>query len=370
MNKLLILISALLMTQIFVGITRANTDQYLINYNVPIGLSIISFSPLSDPTTSQGIAQTFNIVLNKAADIVWYANGSKVQTNISTTFANYTNSTANVGNLNISAIATDNIDIKSKTWNWTIQSPVDISPPVTNISLYGTLGNNGWYISNVTVALNVTDDLSGVNYTKYNVNNGSWNIYSTSLFVYIEGINTVNYYSVDNVNNVEQIKYQTIKINKTSQINLLQNPGFENSTITSGLPDYWKKNGGNSTTTFSYPEIGGDLSRAVGIKQTFSGTTQSWIQKVNSLITASTNYTISGFENTNLSSGTSIIGVDWYTSASTYISSSQVKLTGVNKWTNRSVAVKSPSNAANAYFYVQLAGVGKVVYDNVSLIKS
>lgn len=215
MNKLLILISVLI--QISLGITDAGTDQYTINYNIPIGLSIISFSPLSDSITLQGTAQTFNITLNKMANITWYMNGSQVQTNTSTTLANYTNSTASVGIWNVSVIATDDIDTVSKTWNWTVnvQSPTDITPPITNISLSGTLGNNSWYISNVSATLSATDDISGINYTKYNINNGSWFTYTIPFIVSTESTNTVYYYSVDNASNKELNKSQTIKIDKT-----------------------------------------------------------------------------------------------------------------------------------------------------------
>ncbi|VVB86951.1 CarboxypepD_reg-like domain protein [uncultured archaeon] len=54
-------------------------------------LSIASFSPPSDPTTTQGTAQTFNVTLNRNANVTWYMNGAQVQTDIGTTSASYTN---------------------------------------------------------------------------------------------------------------------------------------------------------------------------------------------------------------------------------------------------------------------------------------
>ena len=43
----------------------------------------------------------------------------------------------------------------------------DITPPVTTCTLDPDTpdGDNGWYVSNVTVTLKATDDMSGVNAT-------------------------------------------------------------------------------------------------------------------------------------------------------------------------------------------------------------
>lgn len=44
-------------------------------------------------------------------------------------------------------------------------------PPVTSLSLSGTLGSNNWYISNVTAQLSATDNQSGVASSTYQLNN-------------------------------------------------------------------------------------------------------------------------------------------------------------------------------------------------------
>jgi hypothetical protein len=41
----------------------------------------------------------------------------------------------------------------------------DSTPPVITPSVSGTLGNNGWYVSNVTVGWTVTDPESTITYT-------------------------------------------------------------------------------------------------------------------------------------------------------------------------------------------------------------
>jgi hypothetical protein len=86
---------------------------------------------------------------------------------------------------------------------------------VTTINLTGTLGNQGWYKSDVTISLSATDDLSGVNRTEYSYDNITWTAYSTSFTITAEGTKTIYYRSTDFAGNVEQIKTGTVKIDKT-----------------------------------------------------------------------------------------------------------------------------------------------------------
>ncbi len=55
---------------------------------------------------------------------------------------------------------------------------IDNYPPITNASLSGTLGANGWYISNVSVHLDAVDNGSGVNQTYYNLDHSGYVIYT------------------------------------------------------------------------------------------------------------------------------------------------------------------------------------------------
>jgi hypothetical protein len=133
-------------------------------------LSVTLFSPPSDPTTTQGTAQTFNVTLNRTANVTWYMNGTQVQTDTGTTSASYTNSTAAAGTWNVTASATDSIDTISRTWNWTVnpQPPANYIPP-TPINLQNRSGNfwvnHTWLVGagNVTNSYNAS-----VNGTWYN----------------------------------------------------------------------------------------------------------------------------------------------------------------------------------------------------------
>lgn len=101
----------------------------------------------------------------------------------------------------------------------------DTNPPVTTISFDPPIpnGENGWYINNVTIELNATDDLSGVNITKYRINSGIWQNY-TELFILSEDGDDIliEFYSVDNAGNQETLKQTSIDIDQTGPIVELQ----------------------------------------------------------------------------------------------------------------------------------------------------
>ena len=86
----------------------------------------------------------------------------------------------------------------------------DDIPPSTSLTVDGTVGNDGWYTGFTVVRLSASDDLSGVNYTMYNVNGEGWQVYSDP-FPVDEGVVTVEYYSVDFAGNVEDVNSFTFK---------------------------------------------------------------------------------------------------------------------------------------------------------------
>ncbi len=97
----------------------------------------------------------------------------------------------------------------------TCKVTVDTVPPNTTINITGDKGDNGWYISNVTIKLFPKDATTGINKTYYRIDNESWKIYNKSFKISKEGIHLLQYYSTDNAGNEEKIKNVTIKIDKT-----------------------------------------------------------------------------------------------------------------------------------------------------------
>ncbi len=93
----------------------------------------------------------------------------------------------------------------------------DITFPITTVDIFGTPGNNGWYISDVQVNMIATDNDggSGVQKTEYSFDGTNWNQYIGQFTITNEGTTAVYYRSTDNAGNVESTKTQTIKIDKT-----------------------------------------------------------------------------------------------------------------------------------------------------------
>ena len=94
----------------------------------------------------------------------------------------------------------------------------DNTPPVTTCTLDPPRpdGLNGWYVSNITVILNATDDDSGVNTTYYHVDGGIWQTYIEPFILVDDGENIlIEYYSIDNAGNQEDVKSTNIDIDQT-----------------------------------------------------------------------------------------------------------------------------------------------------------
>jgi hypothetical protein len=93
---------------------------------------------------------------------------------------------------------------------WKYVEP-DTVPPVTTCELDGQMNGNT-YVSNVTVTLTATDNGSGVDYTKYKLDLGTWTTYAGSFIVTDDGGHTLSFYSVDHAGNTEATQNVTFTI--------------------------------------------------------------------------------------------------------------------------------------------------------------
>jgi len=93
----------------------------------------------------------------------------------------------------------------------------DTTPPVTTPYFHPATpdGDNCWFVSDVTITLKATDDLSGVNVTYYRINSGEWEIYTKPIVIQNDGYCLVEFYSFDNAGNVENVKSFVIKVDQT-----------------------------------------------------------------------------------------------------------------------------------------------------------
>ncbi|MHC1709808.1 MAG: clostripain-related cysteine peptidase [Methanomassiliicoccales archaeon] len=91
--------------------------------------------------------------------------------------------------------------------------------PVSSADISGTEGNNGWYVSNVIVTLNATDDGgSGLQGITYSLDGGAWTAYSSPVTCATEGEHTLNYRAKDNFGNEETVRTLTFKIDLSAPL--------------------------------------------------------------------------------------------------------------------------------------------------------
>lgn len=94
----------------------------------------------------------------------------------------------------------------------TVPVKIDASAPLTQATVSGPAGTNGWHLGNVTVSLAATDPLSGVQITYYKVDGGTTKTYSVPFSVSGVGSHTVNFWSVDKATNTETMRSLVVKI--------------------------------------------------------------------------------------------------------------------------------------------------------------
>jgi len=96
--------------------------------------------------------------------------------------------------------------------SYNIPVRIDMTGPVTQATLSGTLGTNGWYRSTAKVTLVSTDNFNGVSATYYTIDGGSTKTYSQTFNVSSNGTHTITYWSTDGITNVEPVKTLSVKV--------------------------------------------------------------------------------------------------------------------------------------------------------------
>jgi len=112
---------------------------------------------------------------------------------------------------------------------------VDSIPPWTEIWVNGTMGKDNWYVGDyVVIGFLAHDNGSGVNRTMYRLDGGDWQIYGEAMGIWRNGEHTIEYYSVDNAGNTEEIKSYSFKLdNKPPEVEVVYPNGGEtiNGTV-------------------------------------------------------------------------------------------------------------------------------------------
>lgn len=99
-------------------------------------------------------------------------------------------------------------------------TPTDTIAPSTTSSITGTLGNNNWYVSSVTIELSAVDAESGVQDVRYTLDGGAETVVPGALVSVVlgDGIHTISYYAVDNAGNQEAANTLTINVDTTPPV--------------------------------------------------------------------------------------------------------------------------------------------------------
>jgi hypothetical protein len=107
--------------------------------------------------------------------------------------------------------------------NVTVMS--DLEAPLTTSHAMGTLSENGWFTSNVSLALAANDDVSGVDSIFYRLDGGDWIAYVGSIAFDKEGSSLIEYRSLDIAGNQEPLRSYEVKVDKAAPDSSVQITG-------------------------------------------------------------------------------------------------------------------------------------------------
>ncbi|RLG28563.1 hypothetical protein DRO03_09555, partial [Methanosarcinales archaeon] len=153
------------------------TDAYLFTTVSAPGSSapaITSSDPTSPVSDIAWATRTFSIEIDQTVNVTWLINGSEVQTNESVTAASYTNTSAEVGCWNVSAVASNGNDSVMQEWTWTVTqgavTSIYVVDPLTSTMVIGEnetfdancYNANNYLIDDATVAWDSSNPYVGV----------------------------------------------------------------------------------------------------------------------------------------------------------------------------------------------------------------
>jgi len=110
-----------------------------------------------------------------------------------------------------------------------IAERLDTISPTTNAALEGEEGDSNWFRSDVRLTLNAVDNEGGlgVDYTLFRINDEDWRLYISPVLFSQEGSYRIEFYSVDNDENIEEVKTIKFNIDKTpALVSLSVNPNI------------------------------------------------------------------------------------------------------------------------------------------------
>ena len=122
----------------------------------------------------------------------------------------------------ISYYSVDNAGNEENISNFTVG--IDLTPPETIYGINASYGLGGWIKGVAKISFEATDEISGVNYTMYRVDDGDWKMYNGTFNFSVNGEHKIYYYSVDNAGNEEDISNFTVKIDNVAPTVSISSP--------------------------------------------------------------------------------------------------------------------------------------------------
>ena len=152
----------------------------------------------------------------------------------------------------------------------TVEIPIDTVEPTTTPVLGGDEGLDGWYVTEVSVTFSATDNSggSGVDWTRYRVDSGTWRTYTGSPVLLTDGVHELEYYSQDIASNDEAVSSMTVWVDATPPATEASVSGstVELTTVDamSGVnATFYRVDGGNWTIYTGEFSVGGSGNHTV-----------------------------------------------------------------------------------------------------------
>ena len=144
----------------------------------------------------------------------------------------------------------------------TIALPKPMGTPGATVRVEGTLGTNGWYISDVTVTLTASDSLPFVAWIHYVVDEGGWLNYTGPLTLH-DGKHSLAYFAFDASSSPpERNQYLNVSVDTAPPVLSLEDPS---RMTTSSFPVHWTGSDAGSGIAGYEIQVDGGAFQTVGI---------------------------------------------------------------------------------------------------------
>jgi hypothetical protein len=212
-------------------------------YNIDSDVPTITVNPTSSNWINTDIAVTVSYNDNGGSGFKYRQYKWSTSTTKPTSWDNYTS-----GNLTQISEGTWYLHLQAEdnagnyVYRYSGPYRIDKTPPTAPAV---NVNPSSWTNGTVTISISPgTDNLSGVNRTEYRINEGAWQVYSSSFTVSAEGITTIEARTIDNAGNISSVSSAQARIDKIAPI-ITANPATRD----------WSN--ANVTVTLTYNDSGG-----------------------------------------------------------------------------------------------------------------